>query len=98
MGVAAVRGGVVKAEAPGSKVDLGRAPRDIHTAAIRQSDRGTTVEWLSTPVIAGLLFTATLAAVALMAWKGDSERRDVTFLASAAGVGGVCTAAAAVLL
>jgi hypothetical protein len=56
------------------------------------------VEALSTPVIAGLLFTATLAAVALMAWKGDSERRDVTFLASAAGLGGVCTVAAAVLL
>ncbi|HEY1399007.1 hypothetical protein [Roseateles sp.] len=52
---------------------------------------------LTTPVIAGLLFTGTLALVALMAWKGGSERRDVTFLASAAGVGGVCTAIAAVV-
>lgn len=47
-------------------------------------------------MIAGLLFTATLTIVALMAWKGDSERRDVTFFASAAGFGGVCTAIAAV--
>ena len=46
-------------------------------------------------MIAGLLFTLTLALVALMAWKGGSERRDVTFLASAASVGGLCTAIAA---
>ncbi|WP_158218805.1 hypothetical protein [Roseateles aquatilis] len=52
---------------------------------------------MSTPVIAGLLFTATLGIVALMAWKGDTERRDVTFLASAAGVGSVCTVIAALV-
>lgn len=50
---------------------------------------------LSSPVIAGLLFTLTLALVALMAWKGGSERRDVTFLALAAGLGGLCSAIAA---
>jgi hypothetical protein len=55
------------------------------------------LDFLTTPVIAGLLFTGTLALVALMAWKGGSERRDVTFLASAAGLGGVCTAIAAVV-
>lgn len=55
---------------------------------------GTTLDLLTTPVIAGLLFTGTLAIVALMAWKGGNERRDVTFLASAAGLGGVCTALA----
>lgn len=57
----------------------------------------TALDFLTTPVIAGLLFTGTLALVALMAWKGGSERRDVTFLASAAGLGGVCTAIAAVV-
>lgn len=57
----------------------------------------TILDFLTTPVIAGLLFTATLAIVALMAWKGGSEQRDVTFLASAAGVGGVCTVIAVVV-
>lgn len=57
----------------------------------------TTLDLLTTPVIAGLLFTGTLALVALMAWRGGSERRDVTFLASAAGFGGVCTAIAVVV-
>lgn len=52
---------------------------------------------ISSPVIAGLLFSVTLAIVALMAWKGGSEKRDVTFLASAAGFGSVCTAIAAVV-
>jgi hypothetical protein len=55
------------------------------------------LDLLTTPVIAGLLFTGTLALVALMAWRGGSERRDVTFLASAAGFGGVCTAIAVVV-
>ena len=55
------------------------------------------MDFLTSPVIAGLLFTGTLALVALMAWKGGCVRRDVTFRASAAGVGGVCTAIAAVV-
>ena len=50
---------------------------------------------LSSLVIAGLLFSLTLAVVALMAWKGGSERLDVTFLASAAGLGGLCSVIAA---
>lgn len=53
---------------------------------------------ISPAVILGLLFTATLAVVALMAWRSGQEKHDITFLASAAGVGGVCTVAAAALL
>ena len=55
------------------------------------------MEEISSPVIAGFLFSVTLAVVALMAWKGGSEKRDVTFLASAAGVGSVCTAIVAIV-
>jgi len=66
-----------------------------HTAASRPLPHRVALNELSSPVIAGLLFTLTLALVALMAWKGGSERRDVTFLASAAGLGGLCSAIAA---
>jgi len=66
-----------------------------HTAASRPLPHRVALNELSSPVIAGLLFTLTLALVALMAWKGGSERRDVTFLASAASVGGLCSAIAA---
>lgn len=74
-----------------------RSGRGPHTLRPSSIPFRTPVELLTTPVIAGLLFTGTLAIVALMAWKGGSEKRDVTFLASAAGVGGVCTAIAAIV-
>ncbi len=74
-----------------------RSGRGPHTLRPSPIPLRTPVELLTTPVIAGLLFTGTLAIVALMAWKGGSEKRDVTFLASAAGVGGVCTAIAAIV-
>ncbi|UXH79929.1 hypothetical protein [Roseateles amylovorans] len=50
---------------------------------------------ISTPFLVGLVFSVTLAIVAGMAWKGGNERRDVAFLASTAGVGGLCTVIAA---
>lgn len=52
----------------------------------------------SAPVITGLLFCLTLAIVALMAWRGGSEKRDVALLASSAGVSGLLAGIAAVAL
>ncbi len=50
---------------------------------------------LSAPILVGIALSATLAVVAWMAWRSGQERRDVAFIASSAGIGGLCTVVAA---